>query len=636
MLLNYPRKRRAYINFLSFLPVCFAIHTGAMVKIPYKGTRPPNPQQEASGGDDNIQPAEPIEVTPGKYKSLICKYFMRGYCKLDHQCKYAHGWEELEAPPRHPKYNTKACRYFPKGLCKQGKLCNFRHDHHDRESLSSETEASSQTSKYQDRERADNRENGLNHETSFASSPQLLSASAYSSFGPTTESKKKVTSQVNESTDSIVESQNPDRKLASQPQAKQEEGLKDVISNKVTKPARLPQKPLLIDSDNYKTELCKTFTKHQFCNYGITCQFAHGEEELQFRKRHDYYKTKYCTTYWAGQMCRYGNRCHFIHDLSENLSDQPIIPLPSGLEKGFSETGLETSFQKRLQISERTSKESSSLPFYGSKYPHMPVEPILSHFSNDTGRYSEHQKKVEWNSGQSFNFSMYSQMRLFIDSQVYSYFKHQMLYLSVDDLMLKQLHSLSDYYQSTGNINDLADAFMMNAIVSGISFQYYYNNKEYLGYIKNFHIKQNYLDMNDHHRLVVSAFQMVCLGWIDIYINPNEKKLLLYDIFTQEVSMPPEYPINNWHWIQAYNIHFFIMESLKIIESNHNSEIEGNFEESVNKLITTSCQQGVLPYMHDSHNYQHYALNLIHNINRKREQLAVHPTIPETAKRFRN
>jgi hypothetical protein len=36
-----------------------------------------------------------------------------------------------------------------------------------------------------------------------------------------------------------------------------------------------------IDSDRYKTRLCKAFNIHGFCKYGDTCAFAHGPQDLR-------------------------------------------------------------------------------------------------------------------------------------------------------------------------------------------------------------------------------------------------------------------------------------------------------------------------------------------------------------------
>jgi len=63
----------------------------------------------------------------------------------------------------------------------------------------------------------------------------------------------------------------------------------------------------------FKTEICRSWRKFGLCNYGKSCIFAHGTDEL--RKRpigHQKYKTKMCEKFLAG-FCPYGSRCSFIH-----------------------------------------------------------------------------------------------------------------------------------------------------------------------------------------------------------------------------------------------------------------------------------------------------------------------------------
>ncbi|ORZ21369.1 hypothetical protein BCR42DRAFT_321025, partial [Absidia repens] len=63
----------------------------------------------------------------------------------------------------------------------------------------------------------------------------------------------------------------------------------------------------------YKTEICRNWEEQNACRYGDKCQYAHGEEELRYVKRHPRYKTIYCQTFETLGTCPYGIRCTFLH-----------------------------------------------------------------------------------------------------------------------------------------------------------------------------------------------------------------------------------------------------------------------------------------------------------------------------------
>ena len=64
----------------------------------------------------------------------------------------------------------------------------------------------------------------------------------------------------------------------------------------------------------YKTELCKSFMEDNFCKYGNTCRFAHGEDELVIKEKINNYKRKLCKSFFKEGFCTYGIRCNFQHD----------------------------------------------------------------------------------------------------------------------------------------------------------------------------------------------------------------------------------------------------------------------------------------------------------------------------------
>jgi hypothetical protein len=64
----------------------------------------------------------------------------------------------------------------------------------------------------------------------------------------------------------------------------------------------------------YKTEICRTHMATGHCDYGASCQFAHGIEELRPRHFDAKFKTELCTNYHKDGACMFGSRCKFIHD----------------------------------------------------------------------------------------------------------------------------------------------------------------------------------------------------------------------------------------------------------------------------------------------------------------------------------
>lgn len=69
-------------------------------------------------------------------------------------------------------------------------------------------------------------------------------------------------------------------------------------------------------AQNYKTEVCRSHRQTGTCEYGKSCQFAHGIQELRPRHYGVKYKTQECKNYHAEGYCRFGSRCKFIHDES--------------------------------------------------------------------------------------------------------------------------------------------------------------------------------------------------------------------------------------------------------------------------------------------------------------------------------
>ncbi|XP_066954723.1 uncharacterized protein [Macrobrachium rosenbergii] len=93
-------------------------------------------------------------------------------------------------------------------------------------------------------------------------------------------------------------------------------------------PAR-PSNPL-----RFKTELCRAHEEGGHCRFGVSCTFAHGQEELRSIARHHKYKTEQCRSYHSVGYCQYGTRCHFIHD-SEDIAT--VVPFAKPGSQGLYE-----------------------------------------------------------------------------------------------------------------------------------------------------------------------------------------------------------------------------------------------------------------------------------------------------------
>ena len=62
--------------------------------------------------------------------------------------------------------------------------------------------------------------------------------------------------------------------------------------------------------------MCKNYSEMGYCPYWEKCQFAHGSEDLCFKRpvqKKKYYRTKKCTPFWDNGTCNYGSRCQFSH-----------------------------------------------------------------------------------------------------------------------------------------------------------------------------------------------------------------------------------------------------------------------------------------------------------------------------------
>ncbi|CAJ1456228.1 unnamed protein product, partial [Effrenium voratum] len=96
-------------------------------------------------GEEQLQDPEPGEplpmppvvpslvpslvLTPSKFKTQICKFYLEGTCFKGDECSYAHGEDQLQAGPAtgESSFKTKICVYHLQGKCFRGEACSYAH-----------------------------------------------------------------------------------------------------------------------------------------------------------------------------------------------------------------------------------------------------------------------------------------------------------------------------------------------------------------------------------------------------------------------------------------------------------------------------------------------------------------------------
>lgn len=96
----------------------------------------------------------------------------------------------------------------------------------------------------------------------------------------------------------------------------------------------------------YKTEMCRNWENGK-CEFGGTCAFAHGPDELRERTLlPTNYRTKKCKQFYELGYCLYGTRCQFKH---RNFSPPAVTIKESRL---VSKKATEDNAKRRLKIFE--------------------------------------------------------------------------------------------------------------------------------------------------------------------------------------------------------------------------------------------------------------------------------------------
>eukprot|EP01025_Chloroclados_australasicus_P049973 TRINITY_DN570_c0_g1_i1.p1 TRINITY_DN570_c0_g1~~TRINITY_DN570_c0_g1_i1.p1 ORF type:complete len:420 (-),score=41.04 TRINITY_DN570_c0_g1_i1:4293-5552(-) len=86
----------------------------------------------------------------------------------------------------------------------------------------------------------------------------------------------------------------------------------------------------------YKTELCLLWSEKGQCEFGDSCKYAHGDEELKEVRRHPRFKTEVCRHYTETGTCPFGRRCHFLHPVNGDLSATTTISTSDNLSNSGS------------------------------------------------------------------------------------------------------------------------------------------------------------------------------------------------------------------------------------------------------------------------------------------------------------
>lgn len=137
-----------------------------------------------------------------------------------------------------------------------------------------------------------------------------------------------------------------------------------------------------INSNKYKTELCRSFDESRQCKYGEKCRYAHGSTELRTPARHPKYKTEPCRTYHSSGFCPYGPRCHFIHNEYERKNTQSPNNGPTNVSGG-NPTNINQSTVMKENTNQNnqhgTSSNSSLSP------QHSPTLPLFQAQMSPTG-----------------------------------------------------------------------------------------------------------------------------------------------------------------------------------------------------------------------------------------------------------
>eukprot|EP00931_Biecheleriopsis_adriatica_P070676 TRINITY_DN4445_c0_g2_i1.p1 TRINITY_DN4445_c0_g2~~TRINITY_DN4445_c0_g2_i1.p1 ORF type:complete len:429 (-),score=76.80 TRINITY_DN4445_c0_g2_i1:78-1364(-) len=228
-------------------------------------------------------------------KTVMCRFFLAGTCERGNRCNFAHGENELQAPP--DLRNTQLCPTVAAGKQCVNKQCKFAHDKTDLRKFP----------KPEQEDGALKRDVSDTSKVSHASTTVASGASTPLSFGDSQASSSMSPAEY------ATTCASADADLA----ANLAMALRAVTAVAASRsqqgeaPDKVVRKELA--SRCRKTMICKFFQQGN-CERGAACNFAHGEEDL--RQAPDLRLTQLCPSLAATGVCQ-DKDCRYAHKSAE-------------------------------------------------------------------------------------------------------------------------------------------------------------------------------------------------------------------------------------------------------------------------------------------------------------------------------
>jgi len=292
------------------------------------------------GGDGPPERREPDD--PAKYKTVLCRHFARGVCQMGPDCQFAHGPHELRRQGEPPRISMPAppgpgmipggiCRDFVRGRCNFGNDCRFSH-------------VDPGAAGPDDMDRDDPRKELCKY---FLRGTCQLGDMCRFPHSLDDEKEEAPTGRDQICRDFLrgrckfgIECRFSHEMPDGVGDADRGEGEPE---QDIGSPRSGPEIP-------YKSSICQNFERG-YCELGVECQFAHGEEELlppedarseaPDDRPEDPIdgeasagvvlpdKAEICVDFRRG-VCKFGSSCRFIHNVEELGMRVTRVPWTSG------------------------------------------------------------------------------------------------------------------------------------------------------------------------------------------------------------------------------------------------------------------------------------------------------------------
>lgn len=239
-----------------------------------------------------------------KFKTSMCTVFMeQGYCPRGDTCAFAHSAKQLlEAQARDPKYKTALCEAWKNmGVCDRGQNCIYAHGQAELRPKGASMPAPS--SQYGNMGNMSNMMGNSRYKTS------MCVVFAKNGYCPKEENCQYA------------------------------HGPHDLrpMGNNAPGMSPMMRPPMPSNNSNYKTALCKNISELGHCPRGDGCIFAHSSAELRMKRpaqgmmpmnmqqggnfmakrKRDNAKSVLCQNYSTYGECQYGESCTFAHGAEE-------------------------------------------------------------------------------------------------------------------------------------------------------------------------------------------------------------------------------------------------------------------------------------------------------------------------------